>query len=69
MKRRKGETKQEAIERVKKWKEKKRVERLLRFAYPRQHETFLYKKKLLHYSEFNTSVDLSTLKRESMRID
>ena len=41
----------------------------MRFAYPRQLETHVYKKKLLKPDELNMSVDLFRLKQESMRLD
>ncbi len=47
IKRRPGETKASALARYKKQKEINRIENFLRFAYPRQREAYLYKKKLL----------------------
>ena len=64
-----GETRDEAAERVRKQKELRRLQNLVRYAYPRQREAYLYKKKLLPPEAFNCSVDLLKLKKESMRID
>ena len=69
IKRRPGETKQQAIERIKKQKELRRLENFMRFAYPRQRETHIYKKKMLSPEDLNQSVDLLKLKQESMRLD
>ena len=41
----------------------------MRFAYPRQRETHIYKKKMLSPEDLNQSVDLLKLKQESMRLD
>ena len=46
-----GETKEEYESRVFKHREFIRVKKLMRFAFPRQRETHLYKKKLLKESE------------------
>jgi len=58
IKRKPGETKEQAIDRVNREKEIERVQKLMRFAFPRQRETHLYKKKLLDPEEQNTSVDI-----------
>ena len=39
----------------------------MRFAFPRQRETHLYKKQLLKESEQHLSVSLLQLKKEQMR--
>lgn len=64
-----GETKQQAIERIERQKEIRRIEKLMKFAFPRQRETHIYKKKLLQPDELNMSVDLIKLKQESMRLE
>lgn len=46
MKRLPGETREQAIERDQREKERKRVEKLLRLAYPRQREAHLFKAKM-----------------------
>ena len=62
IKRRPGETKEQAIARVKKQREIRRIEEFLRFAYPRQREAYIYKKKMLSPQDMNMSVDLFKLK-------
>jgi len=69
MKLRPGETKGQALERIKRYKEIKRIEKLMRFAYPRQREEYIMKKKVLGPEQLNTSVDFIRLKQESLRID
>ena len=69
LKLRPGETKEEALERVRKYKEYKRIEKLMKFSYPRQRETHMMKKKVLGLDQMHCSVDYLTLKRESLRID
>jgi len=64
-----GETKEEALERVKKYKELKRIEKLMKFAFPRQRENHQMKKKVFGPNEINASVDLLSLKRHSLRQD
>ena len=51
------------MQRLNKQKEMARIKRLMRFAYPRQRETHLYKKKLLPEEALNMSVDLFKLKQ------
>ena len=63
------ETREQAIQRHEQEKELKRLEKLMRYAYPRQREDYLYRKKLLTPAAFNMSVDLLKLKKESMRLD
>ena len=58
IKRRPGETKEQAIKRIEKAKELKRLQKLMQYAFPRQREAYLYKKKLLPPEELNRSVDL-----------
>ena len=41
----------------------------MRFAFPRQREIHLYKKKLLDPQGLNTSVDILQLKKEFMRLE
>ena len=41
----------------------------MRYAFPRQREAYLYKKKLLPPADLNMSVDLLMLKKESIRQD
>ena len=41
----------------------------MRYAFPRQREAYLYRKRLLPPERFNISVDLLKLKKESMRLD
>ena len=67
MKRRPGETKAQALDRIKREKEKQRIEKLLRMAFPRQRETYVYKKMLLPPEAQSMSVDLFKLKQESIR--
>ena len=62
-----GETREQAIERLAKEKEVKRLQKLMRYAYPRQREEHVYKKKLLPEKDHNASVDLVALKKESKR--
>ena len=39
----------------------------MKYAYPRQREAYLYKKKLLPPEDLNMSVDLIKMKREASR--
>ena len=57
-----GETKEQALERIKKQKEIRRIERLMRFAFPRQREEYVMKKKVLGPDLLGTSVDYFKLK-------
>lgn len=41
----------------------------MKFAFPRQRETYIMKKKVLGPDQLHASVDYLTLKRESLRID
>ena len=59
-----GESKDQFQKRIDREKEKRRLEKLMRYAYPRQRETYMYKKKLLPPSALNMSVDLLSLKKE-----
>ena len=43
------------------------MHRLVKYAYPRQREAYLYKKKLLPPEDLNMSVDLIKMKREASR--
>ena len=62
-----GETLEEAQKRIDREKERRRVEKLLRYAYPRHRETYIYKKKLLPPDAMGSSVDLLSLKKEALR--
>lgn len=63
-----GETREQAVERDLRDKEKKRLTKLLRLAYPRQREAHLIKAKLLMSPEESSLMhDLYTLKKESIR--
>lgn len=64
-----GESREEAEKRCEKEKELKRLEKLMRYAFPRQREEYNYRKRLLPPDAFNMSVDLLKLKKESMRLD
>lgn len=41
----------------------------MRYAFPRQREEYLYKKKLLPPGALNMSVDLLKMKKESLRLE
>ena len=69
VKRRPWETIQEALQREAREKEVARLQKLMKYAFPRRREEHLYKKKLLNPEDFNMSVDLIKLKKESMRLD
>ena len=43
------------------------MQKLVQYAYPRQREAYLYKKKLLPPEALNMSVDLIKMKREASR--
>ena len=43
------------------------MQKLVQYAYPRQREAYLYKKKLLPPDALNMSVDLMKMKREASR--
>ena len=45
------------------------MQKLAQYAYPRQREAYLYKKKLLPPEALNMSVDLIKMKREASRRD
>lgn len=64
-----GETKEEAVARDKRDREHRRLLKFMQFAYPRQREAYLYKKKMLDPDQMNTSVDLTMLKREFRRME
>ena len=64
-----GETKEEALERIRKQKEIKRIEKLMKFAFPRLREEQIMKRKVLGPENVNESVDYMRLKREAIRID
>ena len=69
IKRRPWETIKEALEREAREKEVARLQKLMKYAFPRRREEHLYKKKLLNPEDFNMSVDLIRLKKESLRLD
>ena len=41
----------------------------MKFAFPRERETYIMKKKVLGPNQMHCSVDFMTLKRESLRMD
>lgn len=69
LKRMPGESAEEAAERINKVKELKRIQKLVRYAYPRQRESYVYKKKLLGPDSVNVSIDLYKLKRIKLEQD
>ena len=69
VKRRPWETIQQALEREAREKEVARLQKLMKYAFPRRREEHLYKKKMLNPEDLNMSVDLIKLKKESMRLD
>ena len=65
-----GETREQAVERVIKDKEKRRLEKLLRLAYPRQREAHLLKHKIqIRPEEQSGGYELMRQKKEQMRQD
>ena len=66
-----GETTKDYRERMEKMKEVDRVQKLMKFAFPRQRETHIYKRKLLSPQELkmNLTVSLVHLKKEQIRVE
>ena len=62
VKRRPWETIQQALEREAREKEVARLQKLMKYAFPRRREEHLYKKKMLNPEDLNMSVDLIKLK-------
>ena len=68
IKRRPGESKVQAIARIEKAKEVDRIQKLMKFAFPRQRDSHVYRKQLLSPEDYNMSVGLLSLKKESVRM-
>ena len=47
----------------------KRIQKLVRYAYPRQRETYVYKRKLLGPDSLNVSIDLFKLRKIKLEKD
>lgn len=62
-----GETREMAEDRVAREKEIRRVQKLMKMAFPRQREAHVYKQRLLPPDRRGESVDLMRLKKESIR--
>ena len=58
MKMRPGESAQEFDARIERLKNASRIQKLMKFAFPRQRETHIYKKQLLSPKEMNLTVSL-----------